>query len=215
MNTFLRIFAFLVFAAASVYAAPDHHWRFDNEFIDSIHSSTGSVVGSITFDNGQIGTAGKFNGTSYLDVGFILNVTSYTKAAWIYRTGGVFNNILSGNNSGNRHALLVAEGYNFQLTSGHNGLWSAVRDNVTIPEGQWQHVVVTYDASENGGTMRLYRNGRPVGGTPGATGIAPPSGGFVEIGGWDGTTHGFSGRIDDVGIWDLALSEEEISDLFA
>ncbi|MCK5851622.1 hypothetical protein KAH27_01220 [bacterium] len=214
MNTFLRIIAFLVFAAASVYAAPDHHWRFDNDFIDSINSGTGSVVGSITFDNGQVGTAGVFNGTSYLDVGSVLNVTSYTKAVWFYRTGGVFNNILSGN-GGNPHALFVPEGYNFQLSSGHNGTWDSVRDNVTIPEGQWQHAVVTYDASENGGTMRLYRNGRPVGGKPVATGISPPSGGFVEIGGWDGTAHGFSGRIDDVGIWDRVLSEEEISDLFA
>jgi hypothetical protein len=157
-----------------------------------------------------------FNGTSYLDAGSVLNITSYTKAVWIYLSGGTFNNIISGDNGVNQHVFFLpnSSGY-YYLNAGHNGAWTSVHDSNPIPIGQWNHAVVTYDANENGGTMRLYRNGRPVEGTPVATGITPPSGGFVEIGGWNGTANGFSGRIDDVGIWNRALSEKEVADLFA
>ncbi|MBN1819045.1 MAG: hypothetical protein JW828_16920 [Sedimentisphaerales bacterium] len=89
--------------------------------------------------------------------------------------------------------------------SGDAGLLS-----VSVPSGQWMHVAGTYDGS----AIRLYLNGQLAETAPLSNaiqwGVAPYSG-FHIGGAWEyGQSYLFQGAIDDVRVYDYALSREEI-----
>lgn len=105
-------------------------------------------------------------------------------------------------------AFVNGSGLRFRLRGGGNAY------NITTPPsslfgGQWYHIVGTY----NGSQMRLYLNGSLMG-TATASGLiglspqAPASLGALSTG-----AQPFSGWIDDVRIYDRALSDAEIIDL--
>jgi len=196
--------------AKSAWAEQTGQWDFDGNHNDSVGANAGTFVGTEAYANGYLGQAISLNGSSYLNLGSgVLSTTAYTKAAWIRRTGSGGNNIISGNNTSGLHAFWASSTYGFRLSSGHNGSWTQVQDNLPIPANVWTHVAVTYNALENGGTLRLYRNGRLTGGTPVATNVLPPTGGAVLIGAHNNGNN-FTGQIDDVGLWNSALTADEI-----
>jgi len=85
----------------------------------------------------------------------------------------------------------------------------------SIWNGEWHHVVGTY----NGSAVRLYVDGAEIGSTPTTIGIGyglPDTNDFF-VGTYGGTcptiaTH-FNGLIDEIGMWDRALSDDEIAAL--
>jgi hypothetical protein len=88
--------------------------------------------------------------------------SSYTKTAWVYRTGsgaGGGNNIITGNDGGGGHAFWAPDPGNL-LSAGHNGTWDSVQDSVALALDTWYFVALTYDAATD--QMILYKNGAPV-----------------------------------------------------
>ncbi len=86
------------------------------------------------------------------------------------------------------------------LHNGSGGAWSSGRQ---IPIQQWVFVAVTVDAA---GTVRFYVDGEPFGNVP--TGFAfANSADPVRVGGPDCD---FDGKIDEVELFDRALSPDEI-----
>ena len=74
-----------------------------------------------------------FDGNDDLDVGEVFPGGSYTKSAWVYRTGSGAsggNNIISGDVNDGGHALWARESNGFRLSAGHDGAWFAVQDSV-------------------------------------------------------------------------------------
>lgn len=92
---------------------------------------------------------------------------------------------------------------------------AAVNETVGFPTGNWQHVGVVADGSQ----LRLYRNGAEVAtaayspplGQPITPelgiGVTPDDGGFPWSGFWQG-------KIDDVGLWNTALSAAQMASIF-
>ena len=80
----------------------------------------------------------------------------------------------------------------------------------TVAEGVWQHVAVT---AENGGQVKFYINGAPAGSAAlngfGATNDNP----FYIGNRADLTTIPLDGLIDDVAVWNNALTDEQIAGL--
>ncbi|MCB0357137.1 MAG: LamG domain-containing protein, partial [Bdellovibrionales bacterium] len=93
----------------------------------------------------------------------------------------------------------------------HTGTtWKEAKYNGNIPKGKWSHIVATFDGS----VMKTYLNGiydNQIAGTP-ITG-----GQRLYIGsGADNTTsyNYFSGKIDEVALWNKALTDSEIFDVY-
>jgi len=151
-----------------------------------------------------------FNGSnSNVNLGDMIDQGPYTKAAWVKRNYGygVKNNIVSGNKG---HAFYAPFGQGARLSSGHNGNYNAVQDPDSLPEAVWTFVAVTYDPGVSSGTMTLYTSGVKV---DQATGIEPPEDhGKTYIGKFSNANIWY-GSIDEVAIWDKALSDAEISEL--
>ena len=156
-----------------------------------------------------------FNGNDYLSAGSVFPTqSSYTKTAWVYRTGTSYNNIISSETHERfNHSFKVNP--DGRLSAGHNTGASMVRDPDPLPSNEWVFVAVTYDYNpETGsGLMTLYRNGTPVDETTLTGDDAIVTDGTVLIGAmqynWE-----WVGAIDDVRIYDYALSDAQIAAMY-
>jgi len=143
--------------------------------------------------------------------------SSYTKVAWVYRTGSGANggnNIISGDENAGGHAFWAPDLYSNLLSAGHNGNWSIVQDSTALALNTWYHVAVSYDHAT--GAMVLYRNGTAV-----DSGTVPAqdrnvSDSSITIGAFHNQVEwAWKGAIDDARIYTRALSPELIAMLYA
>jgi hypothetical protein len=100
----------------------------------------------------------------------------------------------------------------------HEGGENAITTDV-IPNKEWTHIVGTYASSTS--ELRLYQNGELIGSKI-RSGDRITNTGDIYIGCYgDGACSGFSGggafngRIDDVRVYDAALSADEVSQLYS
>ena len=160
-------------------------------------------------------TAITFDGTNdYVSIGSpLLANASFTKEAWVYALGtNNYRNIISSFN----HPFWIGDG---TLYSGLGGNYYLV-SSASFPANVWVHVVTTFDDATN--TMKLYKNGVLVNTNTNVT--AQYTAENILIGNhlnedkshitWLGSiVYGvFYGHIDEVRIWDTALSQRVIRD---
>jgi hypothetical protein len=173
---------------------------------------------------GKIGEAFTFGGqnTGGIDVGnnVALTPSRFTIAAWIYTPtpNYTYNYIFS--NSRDCCSTYNGIGLNINSAGGLTGaLWNSTQYNVnsaagTIATSTWTHAAFTYDGS----FMRLYKNGVQVAfsaqtinpGTP-----ASFNSYIGSMGNANGTVFTFNGKMDDVRVYNRALSATEIAQLAA
>jgi len=133
-----------------------------------------------------------------------------TLEAWVYPTtamSGWDTILMKEQPPGNLLYALYANGdnnlpYGYIYINGEQGLSGAG----TLPLNTWSHLALAYD----GATLRFYVNGQLVG-SKAQTGSIPVTSGPLGIGGnniW--ANEYFSGRIDEVRIYNRALSQPEI-----
>ena len=138
--------------------------------------------------------------------------SSYTKTAWVYRTGSGAsggNNIITGNDVGGGHAFWAPEFFGNKLSSGHNGTWDSVQDSVALALDTWYFVALTYDAVTD--EMILYKNGAQV---DSATVTDNATDTTISIGSFGHNGYLWMGTIDDVRIYNYALSAEQIAAMY-
>ena len=157
----------------------------------------------------------RFNGKSdwvTIDDSASLDLTKgMTLEAWVYptarlsnwttvllkeRSGGLAYSLYANSDRGNPSNTINTGGANKELSAGPQ-----------LPVNTWTHLAATYDGS----TQRLYVNAELVGTRPQAGNIST-SGGQLRIGGnaiW-GAEY-FTGYIDEVRIYNRALTQAEIA----
>ena len=97
----------------------------------------------------------------------------------------------------------------FSITTGGNGAESSIQGPATLPS-DWHHVAASIDSSTM--TMRLYQNGKLV--AEGETSYLPSDLGvtdqnYIGRSQWDDDAY-YNGAIDELRIYDRALSEGEL-----
>ncbi len=190
-----------------------------NEAVDSSGSGNHGTAynGVTTSNNGKFNGAGNFNGVSgYVKVldSDSLDITGpMTITAWIYpRTAG-------GSTQGgivSKSTGAASGGYKFAIDEGNCSPralafnWSCSNQDA-LTYHQWQHVAVAYDGSN----AFFYVNGEPSGSGPPMVPITANAL-SIAIGSWtsSGAAKIFDGYIDEVAIYNRALSEQEIIDSY-
>ena len=181
----------------------------------SQYENNGSINGAPELVDGKFGKALKFNGTDdWIEVPHdpILTVeTSVTVMAWINaeRHMGPNNQrwqgiVAKGNSPRSYSFYTESPSECLHLSAGGSG--SVCTGKIALNE--WQHVVGQVD----NGTHRYWLNGEMVGefGDKNALpGAADTSVAYVGTTG-EGANRRFLGLIDEVRIWNRALSEEEV-----
>jgi len=96
-----------------------------------------------------------------------------------------------------------------------------VQSGLIVPKNQWTHVVAVYGSTGGGGTMQVYVDGNPVGGSVGNSTYTPCTLGHARTriaasepceASIDATAYRFpyDGSIDELMVFDRALSGEEV-----
>jgi hypothetical protein len=199
-------------------------WKFDEGSgtiaTDSVGDNNGTIIGA-TWTTGQVGGALSFDGVDdYVDVGdpadgsLDFGTENFSISAWVKQSdlgtfGGVFSKTSVTNGLG--YGLHIEDENRFYFRTGIAG-WdkTAVTSNTSISTDTWYHVVGVREDT----TLKIYVNGSLDNSTTGTlrdvdNTVSAVIGRFY--GNFDGHYH--NGTIDDVRIYDGALSAEEILQL--
>ena len=176
------------------------------------NGNTGNISGATWSTLGRYGNALSFNGINnlvFINGSPSLNLTTgMTLSAWVFPTANQsgWRTIVQRevdayflHASSNAGALRPAAGGTF------NGIDNNFASPSAIAVNAWTHVAVTYD----GTAMRLFVNGTEVATTP-VTGSVQSNTNALRIGGNSPYGEYFQGRIDDVRIYNRALTATEI-----
>jgi hypothetical protein len=211
-------------------------WPGDGNANDIQDGNDGTLQNGAAFAPGKVGQAFSFDGVDdYVSITHNdnLNVTSHTIEAWIRPPDFVpstFATILSKTTPApveRTFGLFIEPSFvPFPLTPGAllgdftNGPnnFNSSRGNTVVTDGNFHHVAVTYDAPS--GTMRLYLDGNldvETMFTPGTlpdTHTIPASIGAEFSGIGSNARLFFNGLIDELGLYNRALSQTEIQAIF-
>jgi prepilin-type N-terminal cleavage/methylation domain-containing protein len=163
---------------------------------------TGTATGTKGYYSaGKIGSwAGTFDGTSTnVTIANVPGVTLNTVSAWVYLTSAVGASEIINDN--------ITQNHRFIISNGNSIYDSGTTVSVTFPLNTWTLVSATYD----GATIKIYMNGALVG--SGAN-SKPISSGVTYIGSAAVNYQVFSGLIDDVRLYNRALSAGEIQAMY-
>jgi len=193
------------------------YYPFEDNWQDlSGQDNHGTPAGGAGFVDGKIGRAADFDGSG--DHAGVDNFGSFdvmTVAAWVYRTGntGTRESIVSykeGTGVNQGFVLCLNENGSSQYSRiwvQVNGTWRMAEQAVAIPLNTWVHLVASYDGS----TIRLYRDGMEVASANYSGSMTNTGSQMTGIGVRASlNTHWFPGQIDEVRIYNRALSLNEI-----
>ncbi|MFH1231257.1 MAG: LamG domain-containing protein [Planctomycetota bacterium] len=215
-SVFLFIFAFAASASAAGSSDLVGWWRFDGNADDSTANNLDGVAYGVSYAEGIVGQAASFTGTSYVVVedNALLEVDDITLEAWVKAEAspGNYKYIAGKRYSGGAGSYALYTGGNGGLRfyinrSGGYTLSPAVTAAV-IWDGKWHHVAGTYD----GITVRFYVDGVEVVTGTSATGDIVYNDQDFYIGSY-GLGYYFNGLIDEVRIWNKALTPAELGDM--
>ncbi len=153
------------------------------------------------------------DGNDHFDVGDVFpTASSYTKTAWVYRTGESSANIMSGELADGGHVFYAStSSQGGSLCAGHDGNFDIVKDPVPLDADTWYFVAVTFDYGT--GEMVLYRDGvevdRDTAAGPEMEVVDPK----LYIGAFAGSSQ-LIGAIDDPRLYDFVLSPEQIEAMY-
>jgi glucose/arabinose dehydrogenase/PKD repeat protein len=176
------------------------------------HGNTGTLTGTTWTTAGRFGKALTFDGATSIvrvpDSASLGLAPGMTVEAWVRPTvaGGDRTVVGKQRTGGAAYALYASNSDGLPEGDGYlSGAERTVSGNGALPLDTWSHLAVSYD----GGTVRLYVNGALVGSTI-ASGPLPASSGALEIGASTLAGARFAGQLDEVRVYDRALSAAEI-----
>ncbi len=186
----------------------------------------GTLVNGATYGTGKVGQAFSFNGVNQEvqvpDSAVLDLTTDFTFDAWVnpaanqnpLANGGIVSKI--GGGAGDN-------GYQFYLENDKIGcqfnatgeMWPGNQLLVTVPGGipnnAWTHVACTYDHNQ----LKIYYNGANIGMLTVGPKTVIDSSASLRISGDDNGNAHFNGMLDEVEIFDRALDDTEIADIYS
>jgi hypothetical protein len=196
-------------------------WSFDEDAGTTAHDSSGgghdaTLLGEVTWSAGHSGRALQFDGsTGQVDTGApILDTTGdYSVAAWARLDSlGGFATAVSQDSDGASEFFLQYSG------ADNRWAFSTITTRALAPSpprtGVWYHLVGVRDTAHN--QLRLYVDGQLAGTAaycPGNTAAGHTVIGRAQYGG--NQVDFFRGAIDEVHVYDRALTPEEVAQLAA
>jgi len=197
------------------------YWKLDGNLLDSIGTNHGIAGGDVTPTAGQVNQGYAFDGDGdYIDINPVIGGRSdWTWSGWIYPDSPGWLTIYSEGDYVYFEIYIDNENIIVSMLNGMNWLTvSTTGSEITL--NQWNHVTITLLGGGVGtGTLKIYVDGQEVAnGTGQMVSITPDA----VIGYNIGRLYGqfphpgpsFSGTLDEVAIFNRALSASEIMTLY-
>ena len=192
-------------------------WPFNGNANDESGNGNDGTVNGATLSSDRFGDANNsynFNGVNdYIAIpqsNYISNInTEASFSSWVFSENGI-NYIMCKSNSsvGEYRFFIVDSIFKIVINSKEYEIVS------NFPIQQWFHIMATYANDE----LRLYLNGGLLGSTSFVINNYPPSDTTTQLEfGRDpwGLDEFHLGLLDDIGIWNRALTQEEITSLYS
>jgi len=182
-------------------------------------SNNGTVSGAEWTSAGKYGGAYEFEGNSsdYIETGLSdnFNKTSWTISLWYKFTGECYNSAyLIGKNYKRKWYINANCHLKLQTRNQSDDDVTVAVTNEEVADGDWHHAVQVYNYTEN--WTYLYFDGIKMGGGLALNGSKVDNNINYTIGNLRPNFEGaFNGTIDEVKIWNRALSAEEVYELYA
>jgi hypothetical protein len=197
-------------------------YGFDGNTNDNSVNANHPIItsGTPAFMAGKYGSALGLDGTSQytmLPANMLASVTNFTFACWVNWDGGAaWQRIFDFGNDTTQYMFLTPNSgsgtLRFAITTNGGGA-EQILETSPLPVGQWRHVAVT----RNGNIARLYTNGVVAVSRTNLVTITPasinPALNYLGKSQWPDPL--FNGRLDELFIYNYALSDIEISRLAA
>lgn len=207
--------AFATLADSQAYYSCDSAVTTD----DSGNGNTGTNNGAATSATTKVGSHScYFDGSSYVTVSPFMPGASpqpYTFTAWLRLEsipGSLYDRVLQSNENEVFVAWELANNGDLELNHADAaGAWVRTDARNYGGTGTWQYITMVY----NGTAVWTYVNGTPQHTNAVAAGYATADVGFRFGGDYSGTTKYFTGYLDELAIYDRALSQSEVQELYA
>jgi subtilase family serine protease/subtilisin-like proprotein convertase family protein len=168
--------------------------------------------------DGQLGTAVDFDGVDdAIAYSFrnLLNLPAYTLNAWVLPTEvkDKWQTIAARGFEPSSYGLFIKPNsmtVSFVTYSINCTTRQALDAQAPLIQNVWNHIVATFD----GNTMTIYINGQPQGSLSVSGGICQPSTPLRLGYGYGGDSTYFTGRIDEVALYNHVLTHWEVADIF-
>ncbi len=192
------------------------YYPFDGNLNDTSGNARNGTGNAVTFGPGRYGSAAVFdNATSTVTVASLANVvpggnTPRSVGFWMFRTASDNGNMVAwGERINNRRFAALHEGNGALRVIGE---FNDHTSTSIIPLNTFTHVAITYD----GTTIRFYVNGVAAGtsavGTPFNTNAANAL--RMGVNALPSNDEFFGGRLDEVRVYNRALSAADVTELF-
>jgi hypothetical protein len=201
---------------AQLYQGAQAYYTFDGDYTDSINGYDGTNNGA-SLVSGKLGQGADFgiSGTANVSIGDALDWGSsdFSISCWVYPVdkSSIYILISTYDNSSNTCILQYLTSGKFELFTRDGNSSTNTTSNNSYPPNMWHYVVAT----RTGSTAKLYVNGvLDITGSsqPGDISANPTNG---TLGARDPTgIKSLNGVLDETGIWNRVLTENEIKYLY-
>ncbi len=185
-------------------------WQGEGNANDSAQNNHGTLVGDTTFASGKVGQAFLMDGSGdFIDtpitnpLGGTFTVSAWVNVASVANHNSIFGKGISDSNEELIFAVLAGGGFYFDTLDQFRQNGSSL-----ITANEWFHLT----ASKNGTTLRGWVNGIEISMSGGSQGSSNTSQ-SLQIGASRSSTLTFNGMLDEVALFDRALSDSEVLDV--
>jgi hypothetical protein len=192
-------------------------WHLDGNANDSLHDNDGDIYGA-TSTTGKFSSALSFDGSTgdYVEMDtFDYDFTEITAEFWMKtsdttKTGTPISCAQNAANQYNEFLLYNYKSFDIHINNNY------VSTGVSANDGKWHHIAVTWKSSD--GSVKLYKDGTQVySGTLQSEATIHCDNLILgqeqdSFGGGFDSNQAFKGDIDEVRIYDYALSSSQIAD---
>jgi hypothetical protein len=221
-----------ILSSAELYTPPDgtntcvpppaglvSWWAGDKTADDVQGINPGRLVGGASFKKGMVGPGFLFDGINdYVQVGDTPSLemtTAMTLECWIFPTGpGSTAEAIVANREGEYEVSRVAADGTIQWAFANaDPGWFWINTGYVAPQDEWTHVALTYD----NGLITTYANGVQVHQYQGSGSIgdADPTLDDFKIGNRQAFPDPWKGSIDELKVYNRALSSSEVAAIYA
>ena len=174
------------------------NYSMDFDSASSDYIDAGTAIGDLIGDN--------YNG-------------SLTASLWFKRSSNTLGGLINFTTSGWGEFTVLA--YSNQIRFGINATAYYLNYNASngyTYDTNWHHLVLVMTPNGSVTDIKMYFDGQLLTITPSGSAPVPTSLDFAGkklfIGTWDATNYPFNGKIDEVAIWDTALTSTQIQSIY-
>ena len=199
------------------------YYSFDGNSNDSSGNGLNGTLNGATLTSDKFGNSDRaysFDGNDYIEISDDQKLTSTNQlsiVAWFKKSSNseLLTIMQKGSDDTNEEYILSVHNSNIYFDVGDGG-GPYIQPSYSVSSGVWHHIVAVHNRTGGNSSLKIYLNGQNIGGTViNPTRVPMDNSDSVTIGKRKSySTQSFIGQIDEVRIYNRALSDEDISTLY-